>query len=350
MRYAALILAGFMTAALSPHLAAQNARPPFQDGYADVNGMRLHYASVGQGPLVLFLHGYPAFWYQWKDQMIEMGRDRLAVGLDMRGYNLSSRPQGLEPYRMPHLVEDIRQVAGKLAGGRRFVLVAHDWGANVAWVFAMFHPELLEKLIIVNGAHPFVSERELRENPAQRYASNYFFVFNKFLAPGERPVDENDTKESASRRAHGGFVDAEVRAGRYTEEDRQAWIAAWSQPGSTTAGLNYYRANHRNPPFNDLHPASSIPTSWSAKEITQGAKSTIIQTPTFVIWGMRDTAILSGHLSGLEKWVPNLSVKLYPEDDHWVMLQKATSVAQDIRRFVDDKSVPKESVHRASGR
>jgi pimeloyl-ACP methyl ester carboxylesterase len=333
MRHAATILAGLMALSLSANQRDQNPRQPFQHDYADVSGVRLHYASAGQDPLVLFLHGYPSFWYQWKDQMIEMGRDHRAVGLDMRGYNLSSRPEGLEPYKMS-----------------RFVLVAHDWGANVAWVFAMCHPEMLEKLVIINGAHPFISERELTENPAQRYASNYFFVFNKFLAPGEQPVDEHDTKESADRRAHTGFVDAEVKSGRYTEEDRQAWIAAWSQPGSTTAGLNYYRANHRNPPFNDRHPASTIPTSWSAKEVTQGAKSTIIKTPTLVIWGLKDTAILPGHLSGLHKWVTNLSVKLYPDDDHWVMLQKATSVARDIRSFIDDKSFPKESVYRTGAR
>ena len=351
MRYAALSLAGLLTVGVPAALQAQSARPTFQNHYADVNGVKLHYVSVGQGPLVLFLHGYPAFWYQWKDQMAEMGRDHHAVGVDMRGYNLSSRPEGVDAYRMTHLVEDVRQLAEKLAGrNRKFTLVAHDWGANVAWVFAMYHPEMLDKLIIVNGAHPFVSERELRENPAQRYASNYFFIFNKFLAPGEQPVDENDTRERAVRRAATGFVDAEVRSGRYTEADRLAWIEAWSQPGSTTAGLNYYRANHRNAPFNDLHPASTIPTSWSAKEVTKGAKSTIIKVPTLVIWGLRDTAILSGHLSGLEKWVPNLSVKLYPEDDHWVMLQKATSVAQDIRSFVVDQSFPKESVHRRSDR
>ena len=171
-----------------------------------------------------------------------MGRDHLAVGLDMRGYNLSSRPEGLEPYTMTHLVEDVRQFAEKVGGkDKKFVLVAHDWGANVAWVFAMVHPEMLEKLVIVNGAHPFISERELRENPAQRYASNYFFVFNNFLAPGEQPVDEVNTRESATRRAHTGFVDAEVKSGRYSEDDRQAWIDAWSQPGSTTAGLNVAR-------------------------------------------------------------------------------------------------------------
>ncbi len=348
MRYAVPVLAGFMTLALPAALQAQSAPAPFQDHYAEVNGVRLHYASVGQGPLVLFLHGYPSFWYQWKDQMAEMGRDHLAVGLDMRGYNLSSRPEGLEAYKMPQLVEDVRQFAEKLAGrDKKFVLVGHDWGANVAWVFTMYHPEMVEKLVIVNGAHPFISERELRENPAQRFASNYFFVFNKFLAPGEQPVNEIDTKESAARRAHAGFVDAEVKSGRYTEADRQAWIAAWSQPGSTTAGLNYYRANHRNPPFNDRHPASTIPTSWSAEEITKGAKSTIINVPTLVVWGLRDTAILPGHLSGLEKWVPNLSVRLYPEDDHWVMMQKAVPVAKDIRAYIEGKNFPKESVYRS---
>ena len=351
MRYAALILTGLLAASRPETAPPQTVKAPFQEHFAAVNGQRLHYVSVGAGPLVLFLHGYPSFWYQWKDQMREMGRDHLAVGLDMRGYNLSSRPPGVESYTMPHLIEDVRALAAQVAGpGKKFILVGHDWGANVAWVFAMQHPEMLEKLVIVNGAHPFLSERELRENPAQRYASNYFFIFNKFLAPGEQPVDEHDTTASATRRAHAGFVDAEVKSGRYSEDDRQAWIDAWSQPGSTTAGLNYYRANHRNPPFNDRHPASTIPTSWSATDVTAGATSTVITLPTLVIWGMKDAAILSGHLSGLEKWVPNLSVRLYPDDDHWVMLQKATAVARDIRGFIDDPTFPKESVYRGEPR
>src|SRR6185503_4269884 len=98
----------------------------------------------------------------------------------------------------------------------------------------------------------------------------------------------------------------------------------------------------------DRHPASTIPSSWSAKEVTQGAASTTIQVPTLVIWGLKDSAILSGHLSGLDKWAPNLSVKLYPDDDHWVMLQKARQVAVDIRGFIEGKNFPKESVYRAS--
>jgi epoxide hydrolase 4 len=348
MRFAALILVALMVASLTMDAHAQSAKTTFEDHYADVNGVRLHYVSVGKGPLILFLHGYPSFWYQWKDQMAEMGRDHLAVGLDMRGFNLSSKPKGIEPYKMKYLVEDVRQFAEKIGEkDKKFVLVGHDWGAGVAWVFAMVHPEMLDKLIIINGSHPFVSERELRENPAQRYAANYNFVINGYLAPGEQPIDENNTKESAVRRAHTGFVDAQVKSGRYTEEDRQAWIDAWSQEGSTTAGLNYYRANHRNPPFNDRHPASTVAHSYSAKELTEGAKSTVVETPTLVIWGMKDTAILVGNLTGLDRWVTNLYVRLYPDDDHWVMLEKPTQVAQDIRRFTEDKDFPKDSVYRA---
>src|SRR5580700_6979170 len=111
----AALISGALAMAILPS-QAQSATPAFQDNYADVNGVRLHYASVGRGPMILFLHGYPSFWYQWKDQMLEMSRDHLAVGLDMRGYNLSSKPAGPEPYKMEHLVEDVRQVAEKIAG------------------------------------------------------------------------------------------------------------------------------------------------------------------------------------------------------------------------------------------
>jgi hypothetical protein len=96
IRNSAVLIAVLLCAAVRPCPAwAQAAASPFHDSYAEVNGVRLHYASMGQGPLVLFVHGYPSFWYQWKDQMLELGRDHLAVGVDMRGYNPSSKPEGL---------------------------------------------------------------------------------------------------------------------------------------------------------------------------------------------------------------------------------------------------------------
>src|SRR6516165_1464331 len=140
---------------------AQTAPASFRDEYASVNGVRLHYVSAGKGPLILFLHGFPEFWYEWKDQLAEFGKDHLAVAPDMRGYNLSDKPRDLAQYRISVLVEDIRALGEHFAPGKKFVLVGHDWGGAVAWSFAIAHPEMVEKLIIVNAPHPGIFARLL---------------------------------------------------------------------------------------------------------------------------------------------------------------------------------------------
>jgi hypothetical protein len=105
----------------------------FKDGYAEVNGQRLHYVTSGKSgaPLMLFIHGAPNFSYYWEDQLAEFGIDHFAVAPDMRGYNLSSRPQDIEQYQLKYLVEDVRQLAGKLNGGKKFILVGHNWGGLI---------------------------------------------------------------------------------------------------------------------------------------------------------------------------------------------------------------------------
>jgi pimeloyl-ACP methyl ester carboxylesterase len=149
--------------------------------YADLNGIRLHYVTAGEGKLIMFAHGFPEFWYEWKNQLAEFGRDYRAVAPDMRGYNLSSKPADVDQYRVGYLVEDLRALAEHL-GHKKFVLVGHDWGGAVAWAFAIFHPDYLEKLIIINAPHPGVFERELRENPAQQRASQYMLMFRSARA------------------------------------------------------------------------------------------------------------------------------------------------------------------------
>lgn len=144
--------------------------------FANVNGVRLHYVTHGAGKLILFLHGFPEFWYAWRHQLTEFGQDHQAVAVDMRGYNLSSRPAAINRYEMPELVEDIRALALHL-GASKFALVGHDWGGVVAWAFAAAHPDLLESLIIINAPHPILFNRELRENPAQQKASQYIQFF-----------------------------------------------------------------------------------------------------------------------------------------------------------------------------
>src|SRR5579863_8373274 len=131
-----------------------------EDRYVELNSIRMHYVTAGRGPLILFAHGFPEFWYVWREQLNEFGGDYQAVAPDLRGYNLTSKPEGVENYRARHLIEDLRALAAHL-GAKRFVLVGHDWGGAVAWGFALAHPELLEKLVIVNAPHPGVFAREL---------------------------------------------------------------------------------------------------------------------------------------------------------------------------------------------
>ena len=142
---------------------------------AEVNGVRLHYAAAGAGSLVMFVHGFPEFWYEWHRQLVDFGRDHLAVAPDMRGYNLSSRPTELDDYTVPKLVEDIRALAEHL-GHRRFTLVGHDWGGAVAWAFAMVHPGMLERAVLINAPHPESYFRTLTRS-VQLLRSWYIFFF-----------------------------------------------------------------------------------------------------------------------------------------------------------------------------
>src|SRR5580698_10990905 len=149
--------------------------PKLKHDYAEVNGVRLHYVSAGKGPLIIFLHGFPEFWYEWKDQLPEFAKDHRAVAPDMRGYNLSAKPADVDAYQMKHLVEDVRALAEHL-GYKKFILVGHDWGGGVAWSFAIAHPEYLEKLVIVNCPHPTILERNLARN-RQHHKPNKYMVF-----------------------------------------------------------------------------------------------------------------------------------------------------------------------------
>jgi pimeloyl-ACP methyl ester carboxylesterase len=344
-------LPGAIAADSPPKLAAPSPGVvmPLREDFVEANGIRFHYVHAGplqpeQAPMILFLHGYPSFWYQWKDQLIEFGKDHFAVAPDLRGYNLTTIPTDVNQYQMKYLVEDVRAFAEKVGGkGRKFVLVGHDWGGLLAWVFAMYHPEMIDKLVIINAPHPMIFEREMRENPVQRWGSSYTFSFNNYDGfKWDEALSANDFAGLTQ-----GILGEQIKSGRYTDADVKAWKQAWAVPGALNAGLNYYRANHLNPPFNETHPADKVPTSWSAKEVTAGAKSPIIKLQTLVIWGLLDTALQQGNLSGMSKLAPNAHYRLYPQDTHWVSISKPAQVNADIRAFIEDKDVPEESAAKA---
>jgi len=293
-----------------------------KDHYVQVNGVKLHVVTAGKGPLILFLHGFPEFWYEWKDQLSEFGKDHLAVAPDMRGYNLSDKPEALDQYKINILVEDVRALADHYSHQKKFVLVAHDWGGAVAWAFAIQHPEMLDKLVIVNAPHPGVFGRLLATDPAQQKASQYMLMFRSPQA------EQTLTADNYSFLVN-GVLGVGVRNGVFTEEDKQAYIKAWSQPGALTGGLNYYRANAVGPPVPG-QPAASPRDASAAPNLD----ALLVKVPTLVIWGEKDTALLTQNLDGLDKFVPQLTVKRVPDGSHWVIHEKRDEVNAAIRDFI----------------
>jgi epoxide hydrolase 4 len=285
--------------------------------FADVNDVRLHCASAGTGKLLLFLHGFPEFWYAWRKQLVEFGKDFLAVAPDMRGYNLSSKPAEVAKYDMAKLTGDVRALAEHL-GASSCYLVGHDWGGVVAWGAAIAFPELVEKLVIINAPHPAVFRRELRENPAQQQASQYMVMFRSPQA--EAIISANNF---ANFQEH--LLGDLLRKGHFSEGDRQAYLEAWSQPGALTGGLNYYRAAQAGPPEAPL---------GEVFDVTRRFLSLEVKAPTLVIWGEKDPYLLPGNLNGLEEYVPNLKVERIADATHWVVHENPTMVNSLIRRFL----------------
>jgi pimeloyl-ACP methyl ester carboxylesterase len=307
--------------------------------------VKLHYARAGRGPLMVFLHGFPEFWYEWHHQIAEFSRDHTVVAPDMRGYNLSSKPAELSDYAVPKLVEDVRALASELlksTGGEKFTLVAHDWGGVVAWVFAAIHPQMLDKLVIVNAPHPTIFGKLLSEDPAQQKASQYMLMFRG-------PQAEETLSANSYAMLTSMVLGAGLKDGTVTEADRKMYVDAWSQPGALTGGLNYYRASAIGPPVASeaagrrvegpagrgaTAPAGDPPAAADNSGRGIEPAALIVRTPTLVIWGEKDTALLTNNLDGLDRVVSTLTIKRVPDGTHWVVREKPAEVNRLIREFV----------------
>src|SRR3984885_2824338 len=200
-----------------------------REGYAEVGDQRLHYMEAGEGPLVLLLHGFPEFWYGWRRQIQPLAAAGFrVVAPDMRGYNLSSRPGEVAAYETGPLVADIVGLIHQL-GAESAMLVGHDWGGTVAWDTAMFHPEVVDRLAILNAAHPRKLSQGLH-HPDQLRRSWYFFFF---ALP--------DLPESVVHANHWHFFRHFLHDAHpaFTPEEIDRYIEAWSQPGAATGMINY---------------------------------------------------------------------------------------------------------------
>jgi pimeloyl-ACP methyl ester carboxylesterase len=257
----------------------------------------LHYVEAGDGPLVVLLHGFPEFWYGWRLQIAPLAAAGFrVVAPDLRGYNLSSKPDGVAAYGAGKLAADVRGLIQERGAESAFV-AGHDWGGTAAWTLAMNHPEVVDRLAILDAAHPRKLNEGLR-HPSQLRRSWYFFYFQLPDLP-ERHARADDWE----------FFQDFLRDAQppYTPEEIKRYMEAWSQPGAATAMINYYRFAVRH-------------SSGEIRPIT---------APTLVIWGERDRYLDPALAEPHHDDVPNLDrVERLPDASHWVHHDEAERVNQ----------------------
>jgi pimeloyl-ACP methyl ester carboxylesterase len=261
-----------------------------RDGYAQIGDQRLHYVEAGQGPLVVLLHGFPEFWYGWRRQIQPLAAAGFrVVAPDLRGYNLSDRPKDVAAYETGPLVADIRGLIRE-RGAESAMLVGHDWGGTVAWDTAMAHPEIVDRLAILNAAHPRKLSQGLH-HPEQLRRSWYFFFF---AVP--------DLPESVVHADHWHFFRHFLRdaSPALTKEETDRYIEAWSQPGAATGMINYYRSSVRQ----------------NQKQAVAALRP--VTAPTLVIWGERDRYLGQDLAEPEHDDVPDVRVERLPDASHWV--------------------------------
>ena len=288
--------------------------------YAELPESTIHYVGRGEGNPILFLHGFPQFWFLWRRQLADLGEDHAVYAADMRGYNLSSAPPDPEAYRMRHLLSDIRGLVEDL-GVAPITLVGHDWGGIVSWAFALKHPELLERLVIIDAPPPFTWNRDLRDSPRQREAVNYMIELSKPSPGPEQMLAANDFSMMDQVMQRIGGSGAQL-----SNEERTLYQEAWSQPGALTGGLNYYRAAR----MGEQVAAGGVPEEYETRITSQ-----TVDVPTMVIWGENDSVLLPTLTRGLSEWVPRLRVEIVPGAGHWVPYERPDEVNALIREFVD---------------
>jgi pimeloyl-ACP methyl ester carboxylesterase len=265
--------------------------PHAREGMVDSSGVKIHYVSLGQteNPLVLMIHGFPDFWYSWRGQMPALAQRFHVVAIDQRGYNLSGQPDGVESYTIEKLVGDVVTIINHF-GNKKAVIVGHDWGGLVAWTLAMTHPELVDRLIVLNLPHPRGILRELATNPNQQRNSQYARNFQKPHAARQMSVE-----------ALVAWVKDPVA--------REAYRAALKR-SSMEGMLNYYKANY---PRDPADAAARIDASRADQAFPA------VKCPVLLIHGLKDQALLPGALNDTWNWVEgDLTLLTIPSANHFV--------------------------------
>ena len=268
-----------------------NEPSELREGYAEIGDVRLHYVEAGDGPLIVLLHGFPEFWYGWRQQIEPLAAAGFrVVAPDMRGYNLSSRPADVAAYDTDRLTADIRGLIHE-RGAESALLVGHDWGGTVAWATAMSHPEVVDRLAILNAAHPRKLSQGLH-HPGQLRKSWYFFFF-----------DLPELPESVVHANHWHFFR------HFLHDARPAYHAGGDR--SLHRGVVAAGRSNRDDQLLPVLGATVAEARRSAASPDLGAH--------LVIWGQRDRYLGPELAEPDHDDVPNLDrVERLPDASHWV--------------------------------
>jgi pimeloyl-ACP methyl ester carboxylesterase len=289
----------FLLLPFASALAAEDIESKVEHGYADSGGVKIHYAALGdkKNPLVVMIHGFPDFWYTWRDQMAALSSDYYCVAIDQRGYNLSDKPKGVENYDIRLLVGDVAAVVKHL-GREKAIIVGHDWGGIVSWTTAMFMPQMVEKLVILNLPHPRGLNRELANNPQQQKNSQY-----------ARNFQQPD--------AHTKLTAEQLAAWVKDPEAKKKYIEAFKR-SDFEAMLNYYKRNYPKEPYTE-------------------DKSPVVKVkmPVLMIHGLKDWALLPGALNNTWEWLEqDLTLVTIPNSEHFVQQDASDLVTRSIKMWL----------------
>ncbi|PAV85630.1 hypothetical protein WR25_08244 [Diploscapter pachys] len=285
----------------------------WQESYIMLSQVQLHYVETGpkDGPLMLFIHGFPEFWYSWRFQLKHFADKYRCIAIDQRGYNLSDKPKDMMDYRTDFMVNDVKDVIERL-GYKKAILVSHDWGGIVAWRVAFIYPELVDKMIVLNCPHP-AGFREIMVNfSKQRLNSWYIYMFRTPYIP-EAAMRAQDYKmlESSFRGKKGGLKNPK----NFTDEDLQAWKHVFSQEGALTPPINYYRCLWHSP----------LPKR----------SETYINAKTLIIWGTEDPFLIPECAEYSAKYCHDVQVVKIEGASHWVMQDEPEKVNKAMRDFLE---------------
>lgn len=289
---------------------------------AVVNGVRLHYVVAGDpgDPLVVLLHGFPEFWYSWHHQLPALAEaGYYVVAPDMRGYNTSEKPAGIQAYALPELVADVAGLIAHCGESAAAAVVGHDWGGMVAWEVATTRPDVTKRVSVLNAPHSRTFLRELR-NPRQVARSWYVFLVQVPWVP-----------ELLFERASGGVTqvlrDYSTKPGAFSQADLTRYREAFEHPGAITAGLNYYRAEGRRAARRML------------RGLIPGREPSVALPPdlsVLVLWGEQDPTLGPRIPDRLQTLGKGVRIVRFPDVGHHIQNEVPAKVTEQLLAFLEE--------------